>query len=283
MITIAIPTFQRQAIAVETVQRLLPFGVPIVVVDQTPSPHEALASLPIRLIRLPEPSIPHAMNVALAAATTELVLFLDDDILSTAGLVDAHAEAHRDPAVWAVVGQILQPGEEPERIEQPADDLEFRFNSDRPAELRNVMAGNLSVKRARAIGIGGFDENFIGVAYRFETDFALRLVAAGGKIRFEPRASIRHLKLASGGLRAFGDHRTSASPMHSAGDYYFALWHRPPLWRYALTRLRKNVATRYHLKHPWTIPTKLAGELRGLALARTLYRRGRRLMEARGR
>ncbi len=277
MITIAIPTYNRQEIAVETIERLLPLGAPIVVVDQTAAPYEPLAALPIRLIRLPEPSIPRAMNIAVEAAESDVVLFLDDDVIPTARLVDAHAEAQREVDVWAVVGQILQPGEEPERVRQPADDLEFHFNADEGRFVANVMAGNLSVKRARFLDLGGFDENFVGVAYRFETDFALRVAAAGGKVWFEPHASIRHLKLASGGLRSFGDHRTSASPMHSVGDYYFALQHRPPLWRYALRRLRANVVTRFHLTHPWTVPAKLLGEFRGIALARRLHGRGRRL------
>ena len=277
MITIAIPTYNRQQIAVETIVRLLSYGAPIVVVDQTAAPYEPLASLPIRLIRLPEPSIPHAMNVAVDAAATDVVLFLDDDVIPSAALLDAHAAAHRDPAVWAAVGQILQPGEKPEHVAQPADDLDFRFNADEAREVANVMAGNLSVKRDRFIALGGFDENFTGAAYRFESDFALRVIAAGGKIRFEPRASIDHLKLATGGLRSYGDHRTSASPAHSAGDYYFALHQRRPFWRYALRRLRANVLTRFHAAHPWTIPPKLIGELRGLWLARRLYGRGRRL------
>jgi len=277
VITIAIPTYNRQEIVVETIERLLPLGAPIVVVDQTPAPHEPLAALPVRLIRLPEPSIPHAMNIAVEAAETDVVLFLDDDVIPSPQLVDAHAEAHRDPAVWAVVGQILQPGEEAERVRHPADDLEIRFNADEGRFVANVMAGNLSVKRGRFVTLGGFDENFVGVAYRFESDFALRVVAAGGKVWFEPRASIRHLKLATGGLRSYGDHRTSPSPMHSAGDYYFALHHRPPLWRYALRRLRANVVTRFHLTHPWAVPSKLIGELRGIALARRLHGRGRRL------
>jgi GT2 family glycosyltransferase len=279
VITIAIPTYNRQETVVQTIERLLPFGAPIVVVDQTPAPHEPLAALPIRLIRLPEPSIPHAMNIAVDAAETDVVLFLDDDVIPSAALLDAHAAAQRDPNVWAVVGQILQPGQKPERLNQPDDDLEFRFNADEPRAVTNVMAGNLSVKRARFIELGGFDENFVGVAYRFESDFALRVVAAGGTILFEPRASIDHLKLPSGGLRSYGDHSTSASPMHSAGDYYFALHHHPPMWRYALRRLRANVATRFHLRHPWTVPAKVIGELRGIALAKRLYRRGRRLME----
>jgi hypothetical protein len=32
-------------------------------------------------------------------------------------------------------------------------------------------------------------------------------------------------------------------------------------------RLRNNIATRFHLRHPWTIPAKIVGELRGLVRA----------------
>ena len=218
------------------------------------------------------------MNVALLAATTPLVLYLDDDVEPSAGLIAAHQAAHAADERWAVVGQILQPGEEPRHFEQPEDDLEFHFNHDRGRLVANVMAGNLSVKRGQAIAAGGFDENFVGAGYRFETDFALRLIDAGGTIWFAPEATLRHLKLSTGGLRSYGDHRSSPSPAHSVGDYYFAIHHRRPLWRYALRRMRRNVATRYHLSHPWTIPTKLIGELRGLLRARRLARRGRKLV-----
>jgi GT2 family glycosyltransferase len=283
VITVAIPTYNRGAIAAETARRLLDAGAgEIVIVDQTPEAHPDLVALHearhIRLIRLDAPSIPRAMNVALLAARTPLVLFLDDDIEPTAALLAAHERAHAGADVWAVVGQILQPGQSPQHHPRPADDLEFRFNHDAACDLANVMAGNLSVKRERALAAGGFDENFTGAGYRFESDFALRLIAAGGRIRFEPAATLRHLKLASGGLRSYGDHRTSPSPAHSTGDYYFAIHHRPPLWRYALRRMRKNIFTRFHATHLWTIPGKLVGELRGLMLARRMARRGRRLI-----
>jgi GT2 family glycosyltransferase len=284
VITAAIPTYNRSAIVVDTVHRLLALEPPpaaIVVVDQSAEPNAALTRLHderrIRLIRLDAPSIPHAMNTALLAAATPLVLFLDDDVEPSAGLIAAHAEGHERVDVWAVVGQILQPGESPIHVNQPADDLGFRFNAADGRFVTNVMAGNLSVKRERAIAVGGFDENFVMAAYRFETDFALRLTAAGGRIWFEPRASLRHLKLSTGGLRSFGDHRSSPSPAHSAGDYYFAHHHRP-FWPYAARRLAANVATRYHLTHPWMIPTKLIGEVRGMLLARRLARAGRKLL-----
>lgn len=285
MITVAIPTYNRATIVVETVKRLFaldPAPEAIIVVDQSPEENRPLAQWHrqgrIQLIRLDAPSIPHAMNEALLAAATPIVLYLDDDVEPSPGLIAAHERAHASANTWGVVGQILQPGEEPRHFAQPEDDLEFHFSHDSGRFVSNVMAGNLSLKRERAMAIGGFDENFVGAGYRFETDFALRLSAAGGRIWFSPEASLRHLKLGSGGLRSFGDHRSSPSPAHSAGDYYFAIHHRPPLWRYALRRLRKNVITRYHLGHPWTIPTKLIGEWRGMLLARRLARGGRRLI-----
>jgi len=289
MITVAIPTFNRGAILIETIPRLLSLEIipdSILIIDQTRShPAEIERQLvewagagTVRWLRLPEPSIPHAMNVALIEATTDVVLFLDDDVEPSPRLVAEHAAVHDDPEIWAVVGQILQPGEQPGHFQRPADDLEFPFSHDEAAIVTNVMAGNLSVKREQAIAIGGFDENYIGAAYRFETDFALRLSAAGGVIRYEPRASLRHLKLATGGLRSYGDHRVTASPSHTVGDYYFALTHRRDVARYAVRRLAKNVITRYHALHPWTVPAKLIGELRGMLLARRLQRKGARLL-----
>jgi GT2 family glycosyltransferase len=285
VITVVIPTYNRGAIVVETVERLFALDPPpdaIIVVDQSRELNAPLVawhnSGRIQHILLDLPSVPHAMNEGLIAAKTPVVLFLDDDIEPSHGLIAAHERAHASSETWAVVGQILQPGEEPQHFEQPEDDLEFHFNHDRGRNVANVMAGNLSVKREQSVAIGGFDENFVGAAYRFETDFALRLIAAGGTIWFAPEATLRHLKLSTGGLRSYGDHRTSPSPFHSVGDYYFAAHHRRPLWRYALRRIRKNVATRYHLSHPWTMPAKLTGELRGLFLARRLARSGRKLI-----
>ena len=296
MLTIAIPTYHRGAVLCDTIEMLLRLETradEILIVDQTPS-HPAdveqrlrawESSGAIRVIRLPSPSITHAMNTALREARNPYVLFLDDDIIPSLQLVAAHREALAEPDVWAVVGQVLQPGETPRHYDEdelrrgPIRDLEFRFHHDAACDVQNVMAGNLSVDRGRALRIGGFDENFVAVAYRFETDFALRLVAAGGRIRYEPAASIQHLKAPGGGVRTWGDHRSSASPMHSVGDYYFARHHVPAFWPYVARRLVKNIVTRYHLTHPWTIPAKTLGELRGLRMALKLAGRGRSLLE----
>jgi len=279
MITIAIPTYNRGVILVETIERLLALTPPadeLVIVDQTksypPELEAKLQSFPIRWIRLPEPSIPHAMNVALREASHPIVLFIDDDVIPSPTLVEEHRRAH-DGNRWAVVGQVLQPGQTPQHFDEAQlhrgalRDLAFRFNHDEPCDVENVMAGNLSVDRERILSLGGFDERYTAVAYRFETDLARRIVASGGRIRYEPAASIRHLKAPGGGVRAYGDHRSSPSPAHSSGDYLFARNHIREFWPYVARRMRKNVLTRWHLRHPWAILPKVVGEVRGLIAA----------------
>jgi hypothetical protein len=142
------------------------------------------------------------------------------------------------------------------------------------------MAGNLCVNRKKALESGGFDERFgPPVAFRFETEFAKRMILRGGRIWFEPTASVQHLRAASGGTRSRGSHLVSASPLHGVGDYYYALrcgrgWDRV---RYMLRRPFREVRTRFHLGHPWWIPVKLLGEVRALLMALRWYRCGPRL------
>ena len=291
-VCVAIPTYERGDVLLATVQALVAQAPgEIVVLDQT-SAHpahveSALATFEregrIRWEHLPRPAIPPAMNAGLLRATRPVVLYLDDDIVPASTLVAAHAAAYESESTWAVAGQVLQPGEEP--IPPPAclthgfgAYLDFVFRSSERAFIENGMAGNLSVRRERALNAGGFDENFEGAAYRFETEFARRLCRAGGRILFEPRASIRHLRAPRGGTRSHGSHLTSGSGAYGVGDYYFALVEHagPASWAYLARRPWREIATRFHLRHPWWIPVKLVGELRGFTRALQLAARGPR-------
>ena len=292
-VSIAIPTYHRGEVLLRCLERLgVDCGaIEILLVDQTPEHPETIARRlaawddagRVRWLRRDKPSIPAAMNAALAAAEGEVVLFLDDDILPATGLAAAHAANYGDPEVVGVVGQVIQPWQEPSDLPRPPPrtgiwaDLDFPFHSLRPAIVRNVMAGNLSVRRAAALEVGGFDENFLGAAYRFETEFCRRLIRAGGKIVFDPKASIRHLKLETGGTRIFGDGVTTSRIEHAVGGYYFALLEGSGFERicYILERLYRTTATRHFMRKPWRIPTHLICHLRGWQLARTLYRQKR--------
>ena len=150
-------------------------------------------------------------------------------------------------------------------------------------EIDEFMGGNFSVHRRDAIDAGGFDENFVRVAYNFEREFAERWSARGGTIRFVPEAAIRHLKESSGGTRSYGDHLRTHRPAHSVGNYYYLL--RSPRaagrLREFLSRPLRAVATRHHLRRPWWIPVTLVAELSGMAWALLLNARGPRYCSGR--
>lgn len=293
-VTVAIPTYRREQVLLNTLHQLIELKLPpleILVMDQTEC-HEAtttkeLESLSatgkIVWIRLDRPSITCAMNEALLRAKGEVVLFLDDDVVVSPSLISAHAEPYRDPEVSVVVGQIIQPWEEVlppgsevfhgGKIEEPDA---FRFNSSERRWIKRVMGGNLSVRRHRIIALGGFDENFVQVAYRFEAEFSERVLAAGEKILFEPAASLRHLKVDYGGTRSYGHHLTTIGPSHSVGEYYYLMrskqgWQK---LKKLLTRPLHAIKTKHHLFHPWWIPLTFISEFLGFVWAIKLYLEG---------
>lgn len=290
LVSVVIPTYQREKVLLDTVDYLLRLDIrpaEILLVDQTREHEEAtgqaLESLDlqgkIRWIRLAQPSITNAMNTGLMQARSEIVLFLDDDIIPHANLIAAHARAHAEGLCNIVAGQVLQPGEEV--LAEPPAMGEFLFRSGQRAWVHELMGGNFSVKKAAALKLGGFDENFVRVAYRFEAEFCDRATTAGEKILFEPAASIRHLRVGSGGTRSFGEHLTTIKPHHAVGAYYFLLRARHVRWRWWQMVLRplRAVRTRHHLRHPWWIPLTLAAEFGGFVWALGLRVRKQKLID----
>jgi len=283
-ISVAIPTYRREKVLLDTLNYLLALDVAaaeIIVVDQTldhePATTEKLTALDsegrIRWIKLDAPSITHAMNQALLAATQDIVLFLDDDIRPETNLILAHHDAHQKHSDCLVAGRVIQPWEEGRDF---SGDTHFHFAGLKSAWIKEFMGGNFSLNRKTALALGGFDENFVRVAYRFEAEFAHRFVASGKRIYFEPDACLHHLKDVGGGTRSFGEHLTTVKPDHAVGAYYFALRTKPGVgWlNDFISRPVRALLTRHHLRHPWWIPLTLIAEVRGMVWSLRLFAQG---------
>jgi len=299
-ISVVIPTFNRGKVLLDTIDFLIAQSVQaheIIIVDQTIyidgcSTHKRLTELDqdgvITWVRREEPSIPKAMNHGLLLANSEYVLFLDDDINIDPLFLKAHRDTLNQHDCPAQVGQVLQPSQMPRRLPENYQsnrgvnaDMEFVFSSNRAMYIKNCMAGNLCVHRALAIAIGGFDENFVGAAYRFETEFCRRLTRHTNKpFYFFTDAVLHHLQYASGGTRNVGHQLITSSAHHSVGDYYYAMLESNGLecLTYCVKRFILSIKARFYLARPWYIPIRLLAEIRGYRLAKRLKGQGPKLL-----
>lgn len=263
----------------------------IIIVDQTllhePDTETELGSLEksgsIRWIRLEMPSIPHAMNVGLLEAHHEVVLFTDDDVVPDRKLVAAHTAAHAEEGGGIVAGLVVQPWDKGVPPEKRNPEIS-RFSRGPRRRLEEFMGGNFSIRRELALRIGGFDENFIMAAYRFEKEFAERVLASGGHIAFEPAAAIEHLQSREGGTRSYGDFLRTIKPTHAVGEYYFHLRSTrvPNRCLRIATHPWRAIRTRHHLRRPWWIPVTLVAEASGFCRAVLLALKGPRLLPGAG-
>ncbi|WP_216901267.1 glycosyltransferase [Synechococcus sp. CCY 9618] len=290
-LSVAIPTYGRDQVLVDSVTALLGLDPPpfeLLVVDQTPH-HDPdceaqLAAWQeegrIRWLRLPVPSITGAMNRALLEAQGDRVLFLDDDILPDPQLLTAHRRAGAEDDRAMLAGRVLQPWH---NGRSDPEDGPFLFNSLRSQPVEAFMGGNVAIPRKQALALGGFDQNFVKVAYRFEAEFAHRWRQAGHPIQYVPEALIHHLRAERGGTRSYGKHLTTVKPDHAVGRYYFQLRTRPLPVALAecLRGWLASVRSRHHLRHPWWIPPTLLAESLGLLWALRLQARGPALLPTR--
>lgn len=296
-ISVIIPTFQREQVLLDTLAAIIKQiepGDEILVMDQT-SAHEAgterqldawNTSGSIRWIRLQERSITKSMNKGALRAKNDILLFLDDDIVPCGELLKAHREAYQGSGandnIWAVVGRVIQPSQSSaDNIAKLIMPRNGDFNSTQKQFIETAIGCNLSILKHKFFEIGGFDKNFRGIAYRFEEEFAERLVEHGGKILFEPSARIQHLQAARGGVRFAGMHGRSILPYHSVGEYYYFFRSKKVKHKLlsSFRRLFGSVCTKHHLLHPWYIPATLIAETGGFFWGVSLYLQGPRLMK----
>lgn len=280
-ISVVLPTLERPEAIYNLLRHLEHQTTPpfeIVVVDQSAARDARLeayaAAQPlIRYHRIPVRGLPNARNVGVGLAKGDAVLFLDDDSIPDPDLVRWHAEAYSDAAVSGVGGQVRggydSGGAEIGTFRESDGKVVRNFGASRRCGVDHLPGGNMSFRREVFGRVGGFDVQYGGSAIGEETDFCLRARRAGFRFVFEPRASLEHLHLPTGGCRA---------PRFE--DWLY--WHSHNTVLFALRHARKAMLPFFFLKRtlrlglfaiehgsPALIAVGLKGFARGIATYRT--------------
>jgi len=213
-ITVAIPTLNRGEIAIATVLDALKQShqnIEIFVADQTKDFAATLEEINkfgdprVRYEVISPPSLTSARNYILKNARADIVLFIDDDVKLDKDLVSEHLRARKEhPEAVAIAGQVMQDG-----FPIKKDVLRFNkyaipsgvFTATEPAETNTFPGGNHSIDRHIALKAGGYDTRYVKNAFREESDMAHRVTKSGGKIFYNPKATLLHLAIGHGGTR----------------------------------------------------------------------------------
>ena len=170
----------------------------VIVVDDASADPAAIAAIAAahgaQVIRRPVNGGPGAArNSGLAAASTELVAFLDSDCVPEPGWLDRLLPHFADPSVGAVAPRIVphQAGTSwLARYEGASSTLDMgaRPSIVRPGARVSYVPGAALVVRRAAAGAGFAAGMFVGE----DVDFIWRLSAAGWRVRYEPSATMGH-------------------------------------------------------------------------------------------
>jgi GT2 family glycosyltransferase len=272
---IAIPTYRRERVLLDTIGYVLALSPPadeIIVVDQTERHEEETARAldefaragKITLIKLDRPSLPGARNRALLHTRSEIIVFIDDDVVLETDYLARHLRNFSDPTIDVVAGRIIQERAFAVRPRPARSDLRRDFlyldlgAAERIERVGRLGGGNHSARVSVLRAIGGFDESYIASAIGEDVDAALRLLAAGRRIVFDPEARLRHLQAPSGGCRLDEWSRVLGMWTTAFPELYFYRKHFLLSWLYIAVvgwrAFRKYVLRKDHLIRPWLLP-----------------------------
>jgi hypothetical protein len=153
------------------------------------------------MTREPVAGASRARNRGLAWATTDIVVFVDDDVMVDDGWLDALVEPLSDPDVVATVGPITldcavaRPPWLTPNLESWFSALDLGSHTRSLGPFEHGWSANLAVRRSAARGIGGFDTRLgpgMPAAFGEDADFLDRLRGGGGEVVYADRASVRH-------------------------------------------------------------------------------------------
>lgn len=149
----------------------------------------------LKLVEQPAAGVAAARNRGASAASHDLLVLLDDDLVPTPGLVAAHAAAAVDGASSVTMGRHPPPasGDAPLAAMLGAwweDHFRRKGQRGRPWSFLDLCSGNSSLSRTLLLDAGGFDERFTSRGEDYE--LGIRLLERGVTFRYLPSAVGEH-------------------------------------------------------------------------------------------
>ena len=205
MITAIVPTYNRGAALRETLPRFLRLrGVTEVIVvddgstDDTPAVLAGFADPRLRVVRYePNRGVTRARNTGLAAATTEWVVFLEDDCAFPEDYAETLLRVALETGADVVGAPWLNVAEEDYAAEVarrraaavPTFGLDTHPGTFPAGTIETPFLCALSLVR-REVGLRiGYDESLRVNGWREETDFYLRVAQAGHRVVCTPETA----------------------------------------------------------------------------------------------
>jgi len=152
---------------------------------------------PLKHLHEPRPGKCRIQNRAIAEATGDILVFLDDDLTVATGYLDAvdsFFDTHREFA--GMKGRILPQDDPDEKVGPMAVylDLPLTDDGDQVIEVRGVLGANMAFRATALRQVGPFDERLGPGAcgHEEETEMSARLRSVGFRIGYAPEALVYH-------------------------------------------------------------------------------------------
>lgn len=168
--------------------------------------------------------------IGVDATTGDIVVFVDDDAYAEPDWLDHLLAPYSDEQVGAVGGRADngRPEELTQGLDQigrllPNGSLTGNFASDpgQPVAVEHLIGANMSYRRSALEAIGGIHDHWPGTSLREDSDTGLRMVRAGYRVLYEPRAVVFHV----GGAYAVGRRFDLRYTFYGARNHVVLLHH----------------------------------------------------------
>jgi GT2 family glycosyltransferase/ubiquinone/menaquinone biosynthesis C-methylase UbiE len=278
-IDIIIPTVNRSAQVQNLVNHLLPQcrnDDSIIIVSQDESLKLHSIDSKVHVLYTTPANLPKARNLGMQSGTNNIILFLDDDTIISAELLDQHRVAYSNSTINCIAGSVDDPRftrstASPSEFDPKTSELIQNFLYPKATQSISFMGAHFSFRRSILDKVGFFDTSFIGNAYWEDIDFSFRLQKKGYSIHYNPDIRVIHSVYQTGGCRS----KTKGSYCYNyfTNSTYFSLKYIPlkyarswfSYWKYRLEFETRSSEQTSRFKHnPILLTASLWGIITGI-------------------